>query len=187
AFRRRTVPRTALTPITPHALWTAPAPSRCLAMVSAPACEGISTTIARSRTAGAGTKRTAAPAAAAAAATRATRRRKRMIYLRYTRRPGHGCPQFLKGVFMQELQLPTSHEWTVQDGVYGKLTIGVFEPGFALTVGNAYRRVLMSAIHGAAPTWVKIENVLHEFSHLPGVVEDTLDVMMNLRKVVFAL
>jgi DNA-directed RNA polymerase subunit alpha len=88
---------------------------------------------------------------------------------------------------MQELQLPTSHEWTVQDRVYGKLTMGLFETGFALTVGNAYRRALMSAIHGAAPTWVKIENVLHEFSHLPGVVEDTLDIMMNLRKVVFAL
>jgi DNA-directed RNA polymerase subunit alpha len=57
----------------------------------------------------------------------------------------------------------------------------------ALTVGNAYRRVLLSAIHGAAPTWVKIENVLHEFSHLPGVLEDTLDVMLNLRKVIFAL
>jgi DNA-directed RNA polymerase subunit alpha len=88
---------------------------------------------------------------------------------------------------MQELQLPTSHDWTVQDRVYGKLTMGPFEPGFALTVGNAYRRVLLSAIHGAAPTYVKIENVLHEFSHLPGVVEDTLDIMMNLRKVVFAL
>jgi DNA-directed RNA polymerase subunit alpha len=47
--------------------------------------------------------------------------------------------------------------------------------------------VLMSAIHGAAPTYVKIENVLHEFSHLPGVVEDTLDIIMNMRKVVFAL
>jgi DNA-directed RNA polymerase subunit alpha len=57
----------------------------------------------------------------------------------------------------------------------------------ALTVGNAYRRVLLSAIHGAAPTWVKIEHVLHEFSHLPGVMEDTLDVMLNLRKVIFAL
>ena len=88
---------------------------------------------------------------------------------------------------MQELQLPTSHEWTAQDRVYGKLTIGLFEAGFALTVGNAYRRALLSAIHGAAPTWVKIENVLHEFSHLPGVVEDTLDIMMNLRKIVFAL
>ena len=88
---------------------------------------------------------------------------------------------------MQELQLPTSHEWTAQDRVYGKLTVGRFESGFALTVGNAYRRVLLSAIHGAAPTWVKIENVLHEFSHLQGVVEDTLDIMMNLRKIVFAL
>jgi DNA-directed RNA polymerase subunit alpha len=111
-----------------------------------------------------------------------------MIFLRYTNWLVQRRPQFLKGVaYMQELQLPTSHEWAVQDRLYGKLSIGPFEPGFALTVGNAYRRALLSAIHGAAPTWVKIENVLHEFSHLPGVVEDTLDVMMNLRKVVFAL
>ncbi|HSF03448.1 MAG TPA: DNA-directed RNA polymerase subunit alpha, partial [Solirubrobacterales bacterium] len=87
---------------------------------------------------------------------------------------------------MLELQLPTRHEWVQSDKTYGKLVIEPFEPGFALTAGIAYRRVLLSAIHGAAPTWVKIENVLHEFSHLPGVVEDTLDIMMNLRKVVFA-
>jgi len=62
-----------------------------------------------------------------------------------------------------------------------------FEPGFALTVGIAYRRTLLSGIHGAAPVWAKIEHVLHEFSHLPGVTEDTLDIMMNLRKVVFVL
>src|SRR5437773_8934735 len=62
-----------------------------------------------------------------------------------------------------------------------------FEPGLALTVGIAYRRALLSAIPGAAPTWVKIENVLHEFSHMPGVTEDTLDIIMNLRTVVFAL
>src|SRR5207245_4039539 len=59
--------------------------------------------------------------------------------------------------------------------------------GLALTVGIAYRRALLSAIRGAAPTWVKIENVLHEFSHMPGVTEDTLDIIMNLRTVVFAL
>jgi DNA-directed RNA polymerase subunit alpha len=47
--------------------------------------------------------------------------------------------------------------------------------------------VLLSSIHGAAPTWVKIEGVLHEFSFLPGVTEDTLDVILNLRKVVFTL
>src|SRR5712691_3217773 len=88
---------------------------------------------------------------------------------------------------MLELQLPARHDWTVQDTVYGKLSIEPFEAGFALTVGIAYRRVLLSAIHGAAPTWVKIENVLHEFSHMPGVTEDTLDIIMNLRKVVFSL
>ncbi len=88
---------------------------------------------------------------------------------------------------MLELELPTRHDWIVSDTTYGKLVIEPFEPGFGLTVGNAYRRALLSAIHGAAPTWVKIENVLHEFSHMPGVMEDTLDILMNLRKVVFRL
>src|SRR3989442_11576477 len=88
---------------------------------------------------------------------------------------------------MLELRLPTRHDWTVQDKTYGKLSVEPFEAGFALTVGIAYRRALLSAIHCAAPTWVKIENVLHEFSHLPGVMEDTLDIMMNLRKVLFTL
>ena len=88
---------------------------------------------------------------------------------------------------MLELQLPARHDWAVQDKTYGKLVIEPFESGFALTVGIAYRRALLSAIHGAAPTWVKIESVLHEFSHLPGVMEDTLDIMLNLRRVVFAL
>src|SRR5213593_4203231 len=86
---------------------------------------------------------------------------------------------------MLDLQLPTRHDWAVHEKSYGKLVMESFEPGFALTVGIAYRRALLSAIHGAAPTWVKIEHVLHQFSHLPGVTEDTLDIMMNLRKVAF--
>src|SRR5882724_3770986 len=88
---------------------------------------------------------------------------------------------------MLELELPARHDWAVQEKNYGKLVMEPFEPGFALTVGIAYRRVLLSAIHGAAPTWVKIERVLHQFSRLPGVTEDTLDIMMNLRKVAFVL
>ncbi len=88
---------------------------------------------------------------------------------------------------MLELQLPTRHDWVQTEPAYGKLVIEPFEEGFGLTAGIAYRRVLLSAIHGAAPTWVKIENVLHEFSHMPGVLEDTLDIMMNLRRVVFEL
>ncbi len=88
---------------------------------------------------------------------------------------------------MSQLVLPARHQWLAQDRKYGKIAIEPFEPGFALTVGNAYRRVLLSSIHGASPTWAKIEGVLHEFSFMPGVTEDTLDIIMNLRKVVFAL
>jgi DNA-directed RNA polymerase subunit alpha len=100
---------------------------------------------------------------------------------------GRHRPQSVKGVPMLDLQLPARNEWSAPERTYGKLTIEPLESGFGLTVGNAYRRVLLSAIHGAAPTWVKIANVLHEFSHLPGVVEDTLDILTNLRKVVFTL
>ena len=88
---------------------------------------------------------------------------------------------------MKELALPVRHDWLVRERAYGKILIEPFEPGFALTAGNAYRRVLLSSIAGAAPTWVKIEHVLHEFSHLPGVREDILDIILNLRKLVFTL
>ena len=88
---------------------------------------------------------------------------------------------------MQELLLPVRHEWLARERGYGKIVIEPFEPGFALTTGNAYRRVLLSSITGSAPTWVKIEGVLHEFSHLVGVREDTLDIILNLRKLVFTL
>ena len=88
---------------------------------------------------------------------------------------------------MPQLLLPNHHEWLSEDRGYGKLAVEPFEPGLALTVGNAYRRALLSSIHGAAPTWAKIEGVLHEFSHLQGITEDTLHIIMNLRKVVFAL
>jgi DNA-directed RNA polymerase subunit alpha len=64
---------------------------------------------------------------------------------------------------MQELLLPVRHEWLARERGYGKIAIEPFEPGFALTAGNAYRRVLLSSISGSAPTWVKIEGVLHEF------------------------
>ena len=88
---------------------------------------------------------------------------------------------------MPELVLPVRHEWLARDRAHGIIAVEPFEPGFALTVGNAYRRVLLSSIPGAAPTWVKIEGVLHELSHTQGVTEDTLDIIMNLRKLVFAV
>lgn len=88
---------------------------------------------------------------------------------------------------MQDPEVSLRHEWITKEGAYAKLALEPFEPGFALTIGNSYRRALVSSIQGAAPTWVRIEGVLHEFSHVPGITEDTLDIIMNLRKVVFAL
>ena len=88
---------------------------------------------------------------------------------------------------MTTVQLPRKHEWQDLEAEHGKFVVEPFEAGFGLTIGNAFRRVLLSSIEGAAPTWVKIDNVLHEFSFLPGMVEDTLDVLSNIRKVVFKL
>ncbi len=85
------------------------------------------------------------------------------------------------------IQLPRKQEWQDLVAEHGRFVVEPFEPGFGLTIGNAFRRVLLSSIEGAAPTWVKIENVLHEFSFLPGMVEDTLDVLNNVRRVVFKL
>ena len=58
-----------------------------------------------------------------------------------------------------------------------------FERGFGTTIGNALRRVLLSSIEGAAITAVKIEGVLHEFSSIPGVVEDATDIILNLKQI----
>jgi len=70
---------------------------------------------------------------------------------------------------------------------YGEFSAQPFERGFGTTVGNALRRVLLSSIEGAAITAVKIEGVLHEFSSIPGVVEDATDIILNLKQVPFRL
>ena len=66
---------------------------------------------------------------------------------------------------------------------YGRFTAQPFERGFATTIGNAMRRCLLSSIEGAAATGVHIEGVLHEFSSIPGVVEDVTDIILNLKQV----
>ena len=66
---------------------------------------------------------------------------------------------------------------------YGRFTAQPFERGFATTVGNAMRRCLLSSIEGAAVTAVQIEGVLHEFSSIPGVVEDVTDIILNLKQI----
>ena len=70
---------------------------------------------------------------------------------------------------------------------YGQFSAQPFERGFGTTIGNALRRVLLSSIEGAAVTAVKIEGILHEFSPIPGVVEDATDIILNLKQVPFRL
>jgi len=66
---------------------------------------------------------------------------------------------------------------------FGTFYAQPFERGFGTTIGNALRRVLLSSVEGAAVTAVKIDGVLHEFSSLPGVVEDTTDIILNLKQI----
>jgi len=66
---------------------------------------------------------------------------------------------------------------------YGRFYAQPFERGFGTTIGNALRRVLLSSIEGAAVTAVKIDGVLHEFSPIPGVVEDATDIILNLKQI----
>jgi DNA-directed RNA polymerase subunit alpha len=70
-----------------------------------------------------------------------------------------------------------------QTETFGRFTAQPFERGFATTVGNALRRVLLSSIEGAAITAVRVEGVLHEFSPIPGAMEDTTDLILNLKRV----
>src|SRR6202047_3370429 len=83
--------------------------------------------------------------------------------------------------FQKPKRLATDTE-TLTDK-YGRFYAQPFERGFGTTIGNALRRVLLSSIEGAAVTAVKIEGVLHEFSPIPGVVEDATDIILNLKQV----
>jgi DNA-directed RNA polymerase subunit alpha len=67
------------------------------------------------------------------------------------------------------------------DNTYGKFVVEPLERGYGITLGNSLRRILLSSLPGAAVTSVKIDGVLHEFSTIPGVVEDVTDIILNLK------
>lgn len=87
------------------------------------------------------------------------------------------------------LQMPESVE--LEDASYsstfGRFIVQPLERGFGTTIGNALRRVLLSSLPGAAITMIKIDGVLHEFSAIPGVVEDVTQIILNLKEVRFKL
>ncbi len=74
-----------------------------------------------------------------------------------------------------------------KDNRYGKLIIEPLERGYGTTLGNSLRRVLLSSLPGAAITHIKIEGVPHEFSTIPGVVEDVTEIILNLKKIRFKM
>ena len=73
------------------------------------------------------------------------------------------------------------------DGNYAKLVAEPFDRGYATTIGNSLRRILLTSIPGAAITSIKIDGVQHEFSNIKGVLEDVSQVIQNLKKVRFSL
>lgn len=69
-----------------------------------------------------------------------------------------------------------------EDATYGKIVVEPLERGYGTTLGNSLRRILLSSLPGAAVNSIQIDGVLHEFSTVPGVVEDTTEIILNLKK-----
>ena len=66
---------------------------------------------------------------------------------------------------------------------YGKFVCEPLERGYGITIGNSLRRTILSSLYGAAVTSVKFEGVMHEFSVIPGILEDVSEIILNLREV----
>ena len=79
-------------------------------------------------------------------------------------------------------QKPRHIEWEINTDRYGRMVAEPFEKGYALTVGNSIRRTLLSIIPGAAVSWARITGVPNAETKIPGVAEDTIEVLLNLRK-----
>jgi len=84
---------------------------------------------------------------------------------------------------INDLILPEKPKLVFSEGNKAIFEIAPLYPGYGVTLGNALRRVLLSSLVGTAITSVKIENVLHEFSTIPGVLEDVLDITFNIKKI----
>ena len=83
---------------------------------------------------------------------------------------------------MLEIEKPII-EWIEcsEDDSYAKFVVEPLERGYGITLGNSLRRILLSSMPGSAVTSVKIEGILHEFSTIPGVLEDVTDIIINLK------
>jgi DNA-directed RNA polymerase subunit alpha len=84
------------------------------------------------------------------------------------------------------LELPSqvTSDRSTLSATYGKFTAEPFERGFGVTIGNSLRRILLSSLEGSAITQIKLQGVQHEFSTLPGVMEDVTDIVLNVKSLV---
>ncbi|MDD5602546.1 MAG: DNA-directed RNA polymerase subunit alpha [Eubacteriales bacterium] len=83
---------------------------------------------------------------------------------------------------MIEIEKPKIESAAVSnDNMYGKFVVEPLERGYGITLGNSLRRILLSSLPGAAVTNVRIDGVLHEFSTIPGVVEDVTEIILNIK------
>ncbi|WP_105956354.1 DNA-directed RNA polymerase subunit alpha [Apilactobacillus quenuiae] len=82
---------------------------------------------------------------------------------------------------MIEFEKPNIHKIDETDN-YGEVVVEPLERGYGTTLGNSLRRILLSSLPGAAVTSIQIDNVLHEFSTVPGVVEDVTQIILNIKK-----
>src|SRR5271165_594586 len=87
------------------------------------------------------------------------------------------------------LELPSRvvRDEQVSTSTYGRFTAEPFERGFGTTVGNSLRRILLSSLEGAAVTHIKLKGAEHEFSSLPGVMEDVTDIILNVKSIIVRL
>ena len=90
------------------------------------------------------------------------------------------------GIKWRDFQLPKRLECdeSTYTNTYGKFSAAPFERGYGVTLGNGLRRVLLSAIEGSAVTAVKIAGVQHEFSAIPGLLEDVAEMVLNIKSLV---
>ncbi len=89
---------------------------------------------------------------------------------------------------MIEMEKPVIERVDIsEDGGYGKFSISPLERGYATTLGNSLRRILLSSLPGAAATSIKIDGVQHEFSTVPGVREDVTEIILNIKKMAVKL
>ena len=84
------------------------------------------------------------------------------------------------------LELPSQvgADRSTLSSTYGKFTVEPFERGFGVTVGNSLRRVLLSSLEGSAVTQIKLHGAQHEFTTLPGVMDDVTDIVLNVKSLV---